>query len=158
MGWLAVARLNEGSRALKKSVLVGGALAVLVVAGIGFAVWRRGSSPPVETLAPPRSAGIIPEPPANCLLPGPPPVPPNGAVASGDDMKLGHDVMQAFVVQLEDYQACRNSQIDHAAATVTPAQKAQWLEQGNDAVDEANALAAAFGQQLKIFKARNGGE
>ena len=106
----------------------------------------------------PAATAATPAPPADCLLPGPPPVPPNGATASPDDMKLGHDVMQGFVLQLEAYQACRNNQIDHAAASVTPAQKQEWLAQGNDAIDEANALAAAFGQQLKIFKAKNGGE
>ena len=130
-------------------------MAVLVLAGIGIAMLNHAPSPAV---APGTAPAIAAQAPADCLLPGPPPVPPSGAAASGDDMKLGHDVMQAFVLQLEAYQACRNTQIDHAAATVTPAQKAQWLEQGNDAIDEANALAAAFGQQLRIFKAKNGGE
>jgi hypothetical protein len=136
---------------------------VLVAAGIGFAVLHHGSPPagPISaayTGTAPAEAASAPPAPADCLLPGPPPVAPDGQSASGDDMKLGHDVMQAFVVQLEAYQACRNSQIDHAAATVTPAQRAQWLEQGNDAIDEANALAATFSRQLQIFKAKNGGE
>jgi hypothetical protein len=143
---------------LSKAIWVGGGLAVLVASGIVFAVWRHGASPSVPAGAPAATQAAAPQAPPDCLLPGPPPVPPDGASASGDDMKLGHDVMQAFVVQLEDYQACRNNQIDHAAAPVTPAQKEQWLEQGNDAIDEANALAAAFGRQLQIFKAKNGGE
>jgi hypothetical protein len=101
----------------------------------------------------------VPEAPrADCLLPGPPPVPPQGETASADDMKLGHDVMQAFVVQLEAYQTCRNTQIDHAPAGTSLQQKQQWLDQGNAAVDEANALAAAFGAQLRAFKARTPGQ
>jgi hypothetical protein len=143
---------------LKRWGLAG--VAALVIAGVAMFIMVRPRAPspvsaPAGALA---SSAPAPPPPADCLLPGPPPVAPNGAMASGDDMKLGHDVMQAFVVQLEDYQACRNSQIDHAAATVTPAQKQIWLEQGNDAVDEANALAASFSQQRKLFKDRNTGE
>ena len=70
-------------------------------------------------------------------------------------MKLGHDVVQAFVLELEAYQACRNNQIDHASATVSAQQKQTWIDEGNGAVDEANAIANAFSAQLKVFKARN---
>ena len=69
-------------------------------------------------------------------------------------MKLGHDVMQAFVNQLEAYQACRNNQADHAAPGTPDKQKDAWIEQGNQAVDEANAIKDAYGQQLQIFKSR----
>jgi len=116
------------------------------------------SSPPHVT-APSAVVTHAPEPPrADCLLPGPPPVPPNGETATAADMKLGHDVMQAFVVDLEAYQSCRNLQIDRAAPSVSTAQKQQWLDQGNAAVDEANDLAAAFGRQLKAFKASHPGQ
>jgi hypothetical protein len=94
-------------------------------------------------------------PPADCLLPGPPPAEPTGAVATKDDMALSRTVIQAFVQQLEAYQACRNNQADHAAPGVTQAQKDKWIEQGNDAVDEANALASAFSAQLQIYKTRH---
>jgi hypothetical protein len=94
--------------------------------------------------------------PADCLLPGPPPVPPNGAIATASDMKLGHDVMQHFVDELEAYQTCRNAQIDHAGKAVSDQQKETWLEQGNEAVDQAHALADAFSAQLRVFKARPG--
>jgi len=95
--------------------------------------------------------------PSDCLLPGPPPVPPYGATASAADMKLGHDVIQNFVVQLEAYQACRNSQADNSPASVSNQQKQTWLADGNAAVDEANALADAFSAQLKAFKAKHPG-
>ena len=101
---------------------------------------------PVSTQAPP---------PANCLLPGPPPVAPNGAVSSQADMRLGHDAAQTFVLQLEAYQTCRYAQADHAAPGVSQAQKDTWVGQGNAAIDQAHALADTFGVQLKVFKAKH---
>ena len=92
--------------------------------------------------------------PAECLRPGPAPVAPDGATATAQEMALGHDAAQSFVHQLEHYQACRNKQADTAGADVPEATKQDWLRQGNDAIDEANAIADAFSRQLKIFKAR----
>jgi hypothetical protein len=139
------------------------AFGALIVAGGGaFLLLRHPAAPPapaVETApaapapAPPDAAQATATPPANCLLPGPPPIAPNGSTATAADMKLGHDVMQAFVNQLEAYQACRNNQADHTPG-ITEAQKDALITQGNNAVDEANALAAAFSAQLKAFKAR----
>jgi hypothetical protein len=138
------------------------ALGALVVVGGGVFLLRKPATVPVpppaaaEPATPPAAAPATPDAtvaPADCLLPGPPPVPPAGATASPDDMKLGHDAMQHFVEELEAYQACRNTQADHTPG-VTDKQKDEWISQGNAAVDEANALAAAYGAQLKIFKAR----
>jgi hypothetical protein len=92
--------------------------------------------------------------PADCLLPGPPPVPPNGYTATEADMKLSHDSIQGFVQQLEAYQACRDSQADHAPADTPKDLKQSWIEQGDEAVDEAHALADAYSAQAKIFKSR----
>jgi hypothetical protein len=66
-------------------------------------------------------------------------------------MKLGHDAIQHFVLQLEAFQACRNAMIDHAPAGTTAERKQIWVQEGNAAVDEAHALADAFSEQLKIF-------
>ena len=83
---------------------------------------------------------------------------PDGHTADVDAMRQGHDNIQGFVLQLEAYQACRNNQVDHAAADTQVAQKQAWLNEGNDAVDQANALAQAFAAQLRVFKARNTGK
>lgn len=138
--------------------LVGGLAAIVVVGGIAATLLLRHPAPPAAPVAPtaaaaPAAAAPPPAPPADCLLPGPPPVAPDGTTASAADMKLGHDVMQSFVNALEAYQACRNDQADHTPG-VTDAQKDKWITQGNAAVDEANALANAFAVQLKRFKAR----
>ena len=142
---------------MNTKLLVVAGVALAVIAGIGIFVLQRARTPHEVTLAPAAPVASA-TPPASCLLPGPPPVAPNGAVSSEADMKLGHDVMQNFVLQLEAYQACRNAQADHAAAGVSQAQKDTWISQGNEAIDEANALAASFGAQLKVFKARARGK
>jgi hypothetical protein len=155
---------------VKAKFLVAGVVVVVLLAagaaGLLYVQQRHGSSPApaaVPAPAPPAAtplapaAPAVPPPPAaaptECLLPGPPPVPPDGSTASDADMKLGHDAIQHFVLQLEAFQACRNAMIDHAPAGTTEEQKKIWVEEGNAAVDEAHALADAFARQLKIFHA-----
>ncbi len=134
--------------AAKVPVLIA-ACAALVLVGVGILAVRR------STQAVPRvTPEVVAAAPADCLLPGPPPVAPDGASASTAEMKQGHDNLQLFVEQLEAYQTCRNRQIDQAPITVTAQQKQIWLQQGNDAIDEAHAIAAGFSQQLRVFKAR----
>ncbi len=113
------------------------------------------AAPPPPPPPPAQPASPAPQPSADCLLPGPVPVVPRGAMASADDMKLAHDAVQGFVLQLEAFQACRNAQIDHASASTTQEQKQAWVNEGNEAVDEAKALAGAFKQQLEIYKAHH---
>jgi hypothetical protein len=130
--------------------------AVVVAAGLIFA-WHERTAPvmPVVTpkVAPPQVA-----PPAACHLPGPAPVAPDGRTATLTDMKLGQTVIQNFVLQLEAYQACMDNQADRAPPRTPAAQKDDWIKQGDDAVDEAHALADSFSAQLKIFNARGGGQ
>jgi hypothetical protein len=135
------------------------ALVAVIAIGAGlFFVLHKGSVNPTPAPAPASITPAAPAPAApaksDCLLPGPPPVPPDGATATAADMALGHATIQNFVNELESYQACRNYQLDHADASVSEKQKDTWLEQGNAAVDQANAIADAFAAQLKIFKAR----
>jgi hypothetical protein len=155
--------------ASKTTYILAGGVAVVIAAGVAVAVLHK----PSPTVPSPASApagesattapGSVQAPTASpvapgadpCLLPGPPPVAPSGATATADDMKLGHDVIQHFVEQLEGYQACRNNQIDHAPAGVSADQKEKWTEQGNAAVDEAHAVADSFTAQLQVFKQRH---
>jgi hypothetical protein len=149
---------------VKTPFIVGGAVILVVVAAVAYLEFRPTptvvTTPPPAAHAPAPAAGPPPpqaaiQPPADCLLPGPPPVAPDGGKASAEDMKLAHDVIQSFVVQLEGYQSCRETKITTAGNTVTDQQKQTWREQGNAAVDEAQALAAAFASQLKIYHAKH---
>ncbi len=150
---------------MKTPFIVGGAVILVVVAAAAYLELRP--TPVAVTVPPPAPApAALPAPPpappqvavlppADCLLPGPPPVAPDGGKADAADMKLGHDVIQSFVVQLEDYQACREKKVATAGSTVTDQQKQTWRDQGNAAIDEANAIAAAFASQLKIYHAKH---
>ena len=143
-----------GSAALTARSGIFVALAVIVAGAVGagaFLALRHAPAP-----APAAEQMVAPAAPAEaeCMLPGPAPVPPDGVTATAADMALGHDAIQGFVLQLEAYQACLNNKVDHPAPGVTDKQKDVWIGQGNAAVDQAHALADAFGEQLKIFKAR----
>ena len=104
---------------------------------------------------PPPPPPVPKAPPAMCLMPGPAPAVPDGATASTADMQLGHDAIQHFVHELEAYQACRDAQADNAPPGTTEQQKHALIDQGDAAIDQANALAAAFSAQLKVFNARD---
>jgi hypothetical protein len=145
---------------INKTYLTAGIVVVILAVGGLFALRRPGkptgaSSTPAVHAAPAPVPVAAPPPAADCQAPGMPPPAPDGDTATAEEMRAGHDRIQAFVNALEAYQACRNSQIDHAAPTVTAAQKQTWLDEGNAAVDEANVLASAFSAQLKLFKAKH---
>jgi hypothetical protein len=133
------------------------AAGAIIVIGAAIAITLTLHRPKPAAPPHPQAAATapVPPPPTDCLLPGPPPVPPNGATASAADMQLGRNVIQHFVNQLEDYQACRDAQADRAAKTVPDQQKQAWIQQGDEAIDEANALKDAFSEQLKLFNARS---
>jgi hypothetical protein len=155
---------------VKTQYVVAGAVVVIIAAAAGAYVYLQhvpATKPAVTAPAPaapaPTAPPAVQAPPAapapaaaptDCILPGPPPVPPDGATSTDAEMKLGHDVIQHFVLQLEAYQACRNAMIDHAPAGTTQERKQIWVQGGNAAVDEAHDLADAFSIQLKIYKAR----
>jgi hypothetical protein len=145
-------------------------VAIILAAGAAALFYVRHAPAPSAVTAPvaPRAVapqGAVPPPqqptpapnaaPAECLLPGPPPVPPDGSTATDAEMKLGHDAIQHFVLELEAFQACRNAMIDHAPAGTTEARKQIWVQEGNAAVDEAHELADAFSAQLKLFHSRH---
>jgi hypothetical protein len=143
--------------AIKTSSLWAIGAAVVIAAGVGAVVVlkQHGPAPATQPAQTPPATTASGAAPADCLLPGPPPVAPNGLTATAADMQLGHDVSQHFVTQLEAYQACRDAQADHAAPGVSQKQKDTWIAQGDDAVDEAHAVADAFAEQLKIYKSRS---
>jgi hypothetical protein len=91
---------------------------------------------------------------ASCARPAavPPPVP-SGATASEESMKQAHDILQAYVNQLEAYKACLKQQADTAPADTPQELAFTWLAQGDAAIDSASYLAAEFSAALKQFKA-----
>lgn len=144
------------------------ALGALVVVG-GGAYYFMHSQPtapvatPVTTPAPaaapapaPAAPAVAATVPTDCQYPGPAPVAPDATISNAADMKLGHDTIQNYVQELENYSACRDNMADHTTGA-TDAQKNQWIADGNTAVDQAHAIADAFTAQLKIYKAAHPG-
>jgi hypothetical protein len=92
---------------------------------------------------------------ADCPRPsGTPPAIPDGATATEESMKAGHDALQAYVNTLETYRACLKQQADNPPPDTAPEQVVSWVAQGDAAVDNASYLAAQFSAALKQFKAR----
>ncbi len=89
-----------------------------------------------------------------CPLPGSPPEMPQGASASEEEMKEGHDKLQVFVNQLEAYQKCMEKLIENAPPDTKPEQKQVWAAKANAAFDGAHQWAEIFSAQLRAFKAR----
>jgi hypothetical protein len=98
-------------------------------------------------------ANDIPFPP-ECVVPGPPPVMPRGAVATLDDMKVAHAAIQGFVKALEAYQACLEKHIVNDTSSTTPQIRQVWRTAGNRAVDAATMLANGYSHEYQIYKAR----
>ena len=159
---------GQGGRGLNtRTMLAAGLMLAILAGGAALLLTRPGTRlpPPIVTAPavrhdmalPPTSTGEPRQAPADCLLPGPPPVLPDGASADAAEMKAGHDRIQGFVKQLEAYQACRDAQHDHAGPEVSAKQKQDWLDQGDAAVDQAQALAKAFSAQLAVYRAAHPG-
>jgi hypothetical protein len=137
---------------------------VLVAAAIGGGIYAMRAAPPpppppapvaAPAPAPAASAAVAPAPVAEqCSFPGPVPALPRGEVATADDMKTQHDAIQGFVKALEVYQSCFDQKVKNAPPGTDDQTKQRWLAEGNRAVDMAHALADAFAEQMKIFKAR----
>lgn len=99
--------------------------------------------------------GVLPALPAraDCVMPGPAPVTPRGAVATLAEMKQAHDALQAFVNALEAFQTCVEDEYKSAPPDTKPEDKRAWRAQGNAAIDLANYLKALYEEQVQIYKA-----
>ena len=91
---------------------------------------------------------------ADCAKPGKAPAMPQGATATQEDMKAGHDALQAYVNTLQTYKDCLAALIANAPADTKPELKQQWRDEGNAAIDAADAIAAVYSSQLNAFRAQ----
>lgn len=79
---------------------------------------------------------------------------PQGATASAEEMKAGHDALQTYVKILETYEACLQDQIKSAPPDTKPEEKQKWQALADSAIDAAHEIADVYSIQLRAFKAQ----
>ena len=79
---------------------------------------------------------------------------PQGASASDDDMKEGHDNLQKYVNTLQVYENCMLQQIKDAPPDTKPELKRQWQANADAVNDAAHQIADVYSIQLRAYKAR----
>jgi len=79
---------------------------------------------------------------------------PQGASASDEDMKEGHDALQKYVNRLEEYQKCMEKLAQDAPPDTKPEVKQQYLANADAANQAAHEIADVYSIQLRAFKSR----
>lgn len=93
---------------------------------------------------------------AECAKPtGKAPVMPQGATATDEEMRAGHDKLQAYVKVLEAYQACLEKEIKDAPPDTKPEVKQHWQALADSAISAAQEIADVYSAQLRAFKSRD---
>jgi hypothetical protein len=99
---------------------------------------------------------------ADCPYPQAPAKPPDGATATLEEMVAGQKAISAYQKAINDYTACIDKELDDAIAKggdkLKPQQKADMqrveAQKHNAAVDQLQAAADRFNEQVKVYKAR----
>ena len=99
---------------------------------------------------------------AECPYPQAPTKIPDGATATLEEMVAGQKAVGAYQKAINDYTACIDKELDDAIAKggdkLKPAQKADMqrveAQKHNAAVDQLQAIADRFNEQVKVYKAR----
>lgn len=102
---------------------------------------------------------------AECIYPKAPAAIPNGAKATEAEMVAGMNSVKEYNAQVTAYLSCLDMQMETdiaAAGTEAPADQVAQIKgiaakRHNAAVDELEAYAARFNEQVKSFKAQNKG-
>jgi hypothetical protein len=99
---------------------------------------------------------------AECVYPKSPTNLPDGATATQDEMVAGMKTVKEYNEQVNTYLTCLETEMNtriEAAGTDAPADqieqiKAIHTKRHNAAVEELEASAARFNEQVKVFKSR----
>jgi hypothetical protein len=100
---------------------------------------------------------------AACPYPQAPAQLPNGSTATKEEMIEGQKAVKQYDKDINQYLTCLDGDFQAAltkgAETLTPEQKQEMqqvqTQKHNAAVDELEALAARFNEQVKVYKARS---
>jgi hypothetical protein len=99
---------------------------------------------------------------AECPYPQAPAKIPDGATATLQEMIDGQKAVNAYQKAINDYTACIDKELDDSIAKagdkLKPEQKADMqrveAQKHNAAVDQLQAVADRFNEQVKVFKAK----
>jgi hypothetical protein len=99
---------------------------------------------------------------ADCPYPQAPTKLPDGATATLEDMVAGQKTVGAYQKAINDYTSCIDKELDDAIAKggdkLKPQQKQDMqrveAQKHNAAVDQLQAIADRFNEQVKVYKAR----
>ena len=99
---------------------------------------------------------------ADCPYPQAPTKLPDGATATLEEMVAGQKAVGAYQKAINDYTACIDKELDDTIAKagdkLKPEQKADMqrveAQKHNAAVDQLQAIADRFNEQVKVYKAR----
>lgn len=90
---------------------------------------------------------------ADCDRPTAPQLP-DGGSSDLEAMVEGQKAVKAYVTETEAYLDCLNEEGAAAAEEETPEQQHARIELHNEAVDDMEALAAAFNEEIRAYKAK----
>ena len=91
---------------------------------------------------------------AECTRPAPP-VLPDGETADLETMVEGQKSVKAYVAATEAYLDCLTAEGQAAVEVETPEQQLARIEEHNEAVDEMEALAEQFNEEIREYKAKS---
>jgi len=78
---------------------------------------------------------------------------PDGGTATMDEMVTAQQDVREYVAAMEEYLACVNDEIDSAGDDAPEEYKALMVTRHNAAVSEMEAVAAAFNEQVRAYRA-----
>lgn len=90
---------------------------------------------------------------AECSRPTAPELP-DGAVSDLETMVAGQKAVKAYVTETEAYLDCLTAEGEAAVDAETPEQQLARIERHNSAVDEMEAVAEAFNEEIREYKAQ----
>ncbi|MEE4191037.1 MAG: hypothetical protein V2I66_05635 [Halieaceae bacterium] len=91
---------------------------------------------------------------AECSRPAAPQLP-DGSSSDLEAMVEGQKAVKAYVAETEAYLDCLNEESAAAADEETPEQQLARIELHNEVVDDMEAVAAAFNEEIREYKAKS---
>jgi outer membrane murein-binding lipoprotein Lpp len=80
---------------------------------------------------------------------------PDGSEATMDQMVTAQQQVRAYVAAMEEYLACVNDELETAGDDAPEEYKSLLITRHNTAVNEMEAVAAAFNEEVQAYKAAN---